>query len=97
MTDDLDLDALLSDLPPMGPLPEGVLRRGLTRNPATADGLPVGSTLDGLCQAHPDVVMTAGSLGPEWAVPHGLAGGLDGTTPSSTVNRIGAGQNCLAR
>ncbi len=71
--------------------------KALTRNPATADGIAVGTTLTELRQAYPNVVVTTGSLGPEWSVPRGLAGGLDGTSATSTVNRVGAGQNCLAR
>lgn len=69
----------------------------LRRTPATSDGIAVGTTLAELRQGHPDVVVTTGTLGPEWSIPRGLAGGLDGTTAASTINRVGAGQNCLFR
>jgi len=64
----------------------------------TGDGLAVGTTLVELREALPGVVVTQGTLGPEWStVEGGLAGFLDGTDDSSIVNRMAAGVRCLFR
>jgi hypothetical protein len=63
----------------------------------TAAGIGLGSTLADLRRAFPTVEVTTGTVGPEWSVAGGLAGGLDGTRPSSVVTRIGAGQTCVFR
>jgi len=64
----------------------------------TGDGLGIGTTLVELREALPAVVVTEGTLGPEWStVEGGLAGFLDGTEDTSIVNSIAAGVRCLAR
>lgn len=64
---------------------------------ATADGVGLGTTVAGLRQAYASLLVATGTVGPEWSVPGGLAGGLDGTSPTSRVVRIGAGSTCVAR
>jgi hypothetical protein len=63
----------------------------------TADGIGVGTTLADLRSARTGVQVRTGSLGAEWSLAEGLAGGLSGTQPTSTITRIAVGQTCLAR
>jgi len=64
----------------------------------TGDGIGIGTTLVELREALPGVVVTEGTLGPEWStVEGGLAGFLDGTDDGSIVNSMAAGVRCLAR
>ncbi len=67
------------------------------RPPMTADGLGLGVTLQRLRDSLAQVVVSEGTVGVEWSTNGGLAGGLDGKAPSSTVTRIGAGQTCIFR
>jgi hypothetical protein len=64
---------------------------------ATAAGIGIGSSLADLRSTFAAVEVTTGSVGPEWSVAGGLAGGLDGTRPSDVVTRIGAGRTCVSR
>lgn len=63
----------------------------------TADGVGLGTTLAELRTAFGSVTVTTGTVGPEWSTAGGLAGGLDGTAPTSKVVRVGAGSTCVAR
>lgn len=67
------------------------------RHLADGIGTSLGTTLTDLRGSYGTLSVTTGTIGPEWSVPGGLAGGLTGTTGSSTVNWIHAGSACIAR
>ena len=78
----------------MGWTDQGARGRRLT----TADGIGVGSTLAALRRSLGRVDVTAGSLGAEWTAAGGdLSGVLDGTSRTSRVTVISAGETCFFR
>lgn len=67
------------------------------RHLADGIGTRLGTTLADLRSNYSSLSVTSGTIGPEWSVGGGLAGGLTGTKGSSTVNWIHAGSACIAR
>lgn len=67
------------------------------------NGIGVGTTLAALQARSPSVQVTDGSLGPEWSVPARKAGAptlgglLDGTSATSRITTIYAGETCFFR
>ncbi len=69
-------------------------RGGAERTLTTADGVGLGSRLDELQSAVPDVVLDSGPAGPVFSSPSGLSGSLDGLDPGSSVTGLSGGQTC---
>jgi hypothetical protein len=64
----------------------------------SADGIGIGITLAKLKTLEADVKVTSGSLGPEWfAGDKAINGLLSGTTSTSKVTAVYAGETCFAR
>lgn len=61
----------------------------------TVDGLGVGSVLDELQSALPDVQVGADALGPTWTSTTGLSGRLAALDPTAPVTAVAGGQTCL--
>ena len=70
---------------------------GSTGTARTADGIGAGSSLAELRAARPRVTVTTSTLGPEFVGPGGLSGLLTGTSGSSTVTLLRAGETCSFR
>ena len=70
---------------------------GTAATARTADGIGLGSTLADLRAARPRVTVSTATLGPEFVEPGGLSGLLTGTSGSSTVTLLRAGQTCSFR
>jgi hypothetical protein len=70
-------------------------RSGL--NLTTADGLGVGSTLGAVRSSAAGVKVTSDTLGPEFSSVGGLGGLLDGTSNTSKVTSLWAGESCFFR
>ena len=68
------------------------------RSLSSADGVGVGITLAKLKQLRPKVQVTEDTLGPEFGEePTGISGFLSGTTPTSRVTKVYAGETCFFR
>lgn len=63
----------------------------------TADGIGAGSTLADLRASFATVRLSRGSIGEEWTTQGGLGGTLDGSTGSSRVTFVAAGERCTYR
>jgi len=63
----------------------------------TGTGLGVGSTLAQVKASLAGVRVATDTLGPEWTTESGLNGLLDGTSPTSKVTGIYAGESCFFR
>lgn len=61
---------------------------------STADGVGIGSRLDDLQSALPDVKVAQGPAGTTWSSPSGLSGLLSGPDPAADVTAISGGQAC---
>ena len=68
------------------------------RSLSSADGVGIGITLARLKQLRPNVHVTQDTLGPEFGEePTGISGFLDGTTATSRVTGVYAGETCFFR
>jgi hypothetical protein len=67
------------------------------RQLTTGEGIGIGSTLGQVRARYPAIVMTAGSLGPEFTGGHGVSGLLAGSAAASKVTTLYAGETCFAR
>ena len=63
----------------------------------TAEGLGLGSTLEEVQSAVPEVQVVPGPTGGSWTTPAGLSGTLSGTDPAAQVTAVWAGQTCAPR
>jgi hypothetical protein len=63
----------------------------------TVDGVGLGSTLEELQSALPDVQVAAGAAGGVWSSATGLSGTLTGTDPAAQVTSLSGGQTCAPR
>lgn len=84
-------------------LVEGDLFAGWTETGAadrqltTADGVGLGSSLEEVQSALPDVQVAPGPAGGLWSSATGLSGTLTGTDPAAQVTALSGGQTCAPR